>query len=125
MRGGRALGALRKNQDGTFTLQITSMIDMFTIILVFLLKSYASSSVEIAVNQNVRLPSSTASQAPVEALKLIVSTQGIFVDDKQMAKIENGQLDKNSIDAKDEKFIRPLYDALKIQADKSKAIAKE
>jgi biopolymer transport protein ExbD len=121
----KALYALRKNQDGTFNLQITSMIDMFTIILVFLLKSYASSSVEIAVNQNVRLPSSTASQSPVEALKLVVSTQGIYVDDKQIAKIENGQIDKSVLDAKDEKFIRPLYDALKIQADKSKAIAKE
>jgi biopolymer transport protein ExbD len=123
MRGGRALGALRKNQDGTFALQITSMIDMFTIILVFLLKSYASSSVEIAVNQNVRLPSSTASVAPVEALKLVVSTKGIYVDDKQVAVIENGTIGKNYVDSKDEKFIRPLYDALKIQADKSKAIS--
>jgi biopolymer transport protein ExbD len=121
----KALYALRKNQDGTFALQITSMIDMFTIILVFLLKSYASSSVEIAVNQNVRLPSSTASGAPVEALKLIVSTKGIFVDDKLVAAVENGQVDKSVLDSKDEKFIRPLYDALKVQADKSKAIAKE
>src|ERR1700733_480507 len=120
----KALYALRKNQDGTFSLQMTSMINMFTIIVVFLLKSYASSSVEIAVNQNVRLPSSTASQSPVEALKLIVSTQGIYVDDKQIAKIENGQIDKSALDAKDEKFIHSLYDALKVQADKSKAIAK-
>jgi biopolymer transport protein ExbD len=121
----KALYALRKNQDGTFTLQITSMIDMFTIILVFLLKSYASSSVEIAVNQNVVLPSSTASQAPIEALKLVVSKTGIFVDDKEVAKIENGQILKPYLDSKDEKFVRPLYDALKAQADKSKAIAKQ
>ncbi len=125
MRSGRALGTLRKNQDGTFTLQITSMIDMFTIILVFLLKSYASSSVEIAVNQNVRLPSSTASTAPVEALKLIVSTKGVYVDDKQVAVIENGNIANSYLDPKDQKFIRPLYDALKAQAEKSKAIAQQ
>ena len=121
----KALLALRKNQDGTFGLQITSMIDMFTIILVFLLKSYASSSVDIAVNQNMVLPSSTASMAPVEALKLAVSKTGIYVDDKQVAKIENGLILKDYLDSKDEKFIRPLYDALKAQADKSKAIAKQ
>jgi biopolymer transport protein ExbD len=121
----KALYALRKNQDGTFTLQITSMIDMFTIILVFLLKSYASSSVDITANPNVVLPSSTASQSPVEALKLVVSKTGIYVDDKEVAKIENGQIDKSYLDSKDEKFVRPLYDALKVQADKSKAIAKQ
>src|ERR1700683_1108679 len=125
MRGGRALGALRRNQEGTFALQITSMIDMFTIILVFLLKSYASSSVDIAVNQNMVLPSSTASMAPGEALKLAVSKTGIYVDDKEVAKIENGLILKDYLDSKDEKFIRPLYDALKAQADKSKAIAKQ
>jgi hypothetical protein len=101
------------------------MIDMFTIILVFLLKSYAASSVEIAVNKDVRLPSSTASGAPVEALKLIVSTKGIYVDDQQVARVENGVIPREFLDGSDNKFIRPLYDALKYQADKSKAIASQ
>jgi biopolymer transport protein ExbD len=124
-RGSKALNTLRKNQDGTFGLQITSMIDMFTIILVFLLKSYAASSVEISSSQNITLPSSTAAQSPVEALKLVVSKTGVYVDDKEVAKIESGEIVKSYLDDRDQKFIRPLYDALKGQADKSKAIAKQ
>src|SRR5579871_2691556 len=97
-----AMWALRKNRNSTFPLQITSMIDMFTIILVFLLKSYASSSVDIAVNKDVRLPASTASVAPIEALKLIVSTHGIYVDDKEVAHIDGGEIPKQFLDQKDE-----------------------
>jgi biopolymer transport protein ExbD len=119
----KAITALRKNQTGTFGLQITSMIDMFTIILVFLLKSYASSAVDMSSNKNVVLPSSTASQAPIEALKLVVSKEGIYVDDKLVAAMEQGLVPKSFIDQKDDRFITPLYQALKAQADKTKSIS--
>jgi biopolymer transport protein ExbD len=120
-----ALRALRENQSGTFGLQITSMIDMFTIILVFLLKSYTSSAVDITPSKGLSLPQSTAVGAPVEALKLAVSKEGIFVDDKAIVTFENGQLPKGSTDAGDAKFIKPLYEALSAQAQKSKGIAKQ
>ena len=117
--------ALRKNRNSTFSLQITSMIDMFTIILIFLLKSYASSAVTSQPTQAINMPASTSAEAPVEALKLLVSNDGIWVDDKAVLKFENGNLPASAVDAKDNKFIRPLYDALKAQADKTKGIAKQ
>src|ERR1700756_5357969 len=112
-----AMWALRKNRNNTFSLQITSMIDMFTIILVFLLKSYASSAVTTGPTKAINMPASTSSEAPVEALKLLVTNEGVFVDDKQVVAFENGSVPKTALDASDDKFIRPLYDALKGQAD--------
>jgi len=120
-----ALWELRRNKQSTFPLQITSMIDMFTIILVFLLKSYASSAVDMAPSKDVVLPASTSSQQAVEALKVLVSDKGIYVDDKQIVALQNGVFPKSALDAQDEKFVRPLYDALKAQADKTKGIAKQ
>jgi biopolymer transport protein ExbD len=123
--GQSAIWALRKNRNSTFTLQITSMIDMFTIILVFLLKSYASSAVDVPMSKDVQLPSSTSQEKAVEALKLVVTKKGIFVDDKNIVAFENGQIPSSALDAGDQKFIKPLYDALKAQADKTKGIAKQ
>ncbi len=120
-----ALRAARENQKGTFHLQITSMIDMFTIILVFLLKSYASSAIDISPSKALNLPSSTAAGAPIEALKLMVSKEGIFVDDKNVLALVNGELPKDVTDANDPKFIRALYDALALQVQKTKSIAKQ
>ena len=37
----------RDNKKSTFVLQLTAMVDMFTIIIVFLLKSFSTSAVNI------------------------------------------------------------------------------
>jgi biopolymer transport protein ExbD len=120
-----ALKALRRTQEGTFTLQITSMIDMFTILLVFLLKSYSTSSVTVQSSQTMRLPASTSVEQPVEALKLMVSETGIFVDDKLIVPIEKGVIAKNVLDSKDDKFITLLYQTLTNEAQKTKDISKK
>lgn len=122
---GYAMTALRKNKEGTFALQITSMIDMFTIILVFLLKSYASSAVDVTPSADLHLPASTATESPNEALKLVVSKFGIFVDDKKVVTFVNNDIPREVVDARDTKFIKPLFEALNQQALKSKNIAKQ
>ncbi len=62
------------------TLQITSMADIFTIILVFLLKSYATSAVDITPTKGMLLPEAHAADAPVEALKVEISADAVQVD---------------------------------------------
>jgi biopolymer transport protein ExbD len=113
--------ALRR-QNGTFGLQITSMIDMFTIILVFLLKSYASSAVDVTPSKSMSLPGSTANTAPIEALKLQASKEGIFVDDKNVQQLVNGELPRAQ-GGQDDQLIPGLYEALQKQVQKSKDIA--
>ena len=110
--------------EATFTLQITSMVDMFTLLLVFLLKTYSTSAVEVAVDKNLNLPYSTSSKDPKEVLKLVVSKTGIYVDTQEVVRFENGQLAAASLDQKDAQFIRPLYDVLDQEAKKSRGIAK-
>ncbi len=116
---------MEKRAPSTFKIQITSMVDMFVILLVFLLKSYSTSPVTINPSADLTLPASTSTKDPIDALKLVVSKTGIFVDDKKVVEISHGNIQNKDIDATDTNFIRALYEALDAQATKSKDIAKQ
>lgn len=122
----RAVEKFRQNnKKATFVLQLTAMVDMFTIMIVFLLKSYSTSAVHITPQQGLKLPNSSSYTEPVEALKLVVSLDGIYVDDKQVLALEQGQLNGQDLDANDQDFIRKLYEELDKHAEKSKSIAEK
>ena len=59
-------------------LNITAMLDMMTIILVFLLKSLASSAANIPQSDDLRLPRTTSLEDPSGALQVIVSRVSII-----------------------------------------------
>lgn len=114
---------LDKRTSASFKLNITSMVDMFVILLVFLLKSFSSSSVQVDPADGLRLPQSVSTKEPIEALKVIVSPTGIFVESVKVAEIKNGQVESVSTDKNDPQFIKPLFDELDKQAKKTKSIA--
>lgn len=122
-------GGMKKYMDrrlpSTFKIQITSMVDMFVILLVFLLKSYSTSPVNIPPSDKLTLPVSTSLKDPVDVLKVVVSKDGIFVDEKQVVKFDDkGEVAAGDLDANDTNFIRSLYTELDQQASKSRDIAK-
>jgi biopolymer transport protein ExbD len=112
-----------KRIPSTFKIQVTSMVDMFVILLVFLLKSYSTSPVNVAPSDKLTLPASTSTKDPTDVLKLVVSKVGIFVDDKKIIDLKDGVLTVNDVDASDTQFIRALYTELDTQAQKSRQIA--
>ncbi len=85
------------------------MTDMFTILLVFLLQSYSTSTVEILPADNVRLPASSTQTNPVEALKLSLSPKALKLGDHVIADIHDSEFMKQDIDKNDSNFIRPLF----------------
>lgn len=113
----------RNNKKATFVLQLTAMVDMFTILIVFLLKSYSTSAVHITPHKEMKLPYSVSYTNPVEAVRLIVSIKGIFVEDKQIITLNEGQLMSGDLDDQDPDFIRELYKELDRHAERSKGIA--
>lgn len=113
----------RNNKKATFVLQLTAMVDMFTILIVFLLKSYSTSAVHINPQKGMELPFSSSYTEPVEAVRLVVSVEGIFVEDKQIVTLNEGQVMSGDVDAQDPDFIRELYKELDRHAERSKEIA--
>ena len=123
---GRMVNAMKKNnKKSTFVLQLTAMVDMFTIIIVFLLKSFSTSAVNITPQKGLTLPNSTSYTNPVEGVKLVVSKEGIYIEDNQVVIFENGKLLASSTESQDPDFIKDLFTALDEQAEKSKEIAQQ
>ncbi len=70
---------------------ITSMMDMFTIILFFLLSSYGSKPVEFNVDKDMELPESSASFDYTNSVKLFLSKSSIKVEEELVASFKDGQ----------------------------------
>jgi len=71
-------------------LNITSMMDMFTIILIFLLFSFSSKPEVTGLEKNMELPQSTAKTDPQETVKLILSRSTLKMDEEIIAEIKSG-----------------------------------
>jgi biopolymer transport protein ExbD len=93
----RGRGLTGKDKEGK--LNITSMMDMFTIILVFLLKSYSAEGSILTNADNLVLPNSTSKKKPSEVnLQLAVTHDMILVDNKAIvptADVEKIPADEN------------------------------
>ena len=94
------------------------MTDMFTILLVFLLQTFASADVQIDPIEGLRLPTSNTDKNPVLGVKISVTREALTIDKDILAKIKNDEIETVAIDANDSNFIKPLFAALqKINKD--------
>lgn len=83
----------RKTDHISEELNVVPMMDMMTIILVFLLKSLSSSASNIPQGDDLRLPRSTVATNPSNALQVIVSRVSISVNGRFITSLRNGTVD--------------------------------
>ncbi len=86
-------------------LDITSLLDILVIMLVFLLNSYNSSGIILNVPKGVTLPKSESQSLNTNGVVVQVSPDMIWVDDKEIIDLKKDRLGSNGI-------IAPLYDEL-------------
>ena len=79
----------RPRRGTTFVLKLTSMIDMFTILLVFLLKSFSTEGQIMTVAPDLRLPTSTAKKPPTTASIIVITPEWIILDGKPLVRVED------------------------------------
>ncbi len=82
-----------KNQSEDVSLQITSMADVFTILLVFLLKSFSTDVSKLTPHETLILPAAQKSATLVETLKLEISKNLILLDDKLVTELSKFSFD--------------------------------
>lgn len=104
-------------------LTITSLMDIMTIILVFLLKSYSANPVQLKGGDDLKLPFSTAEQEPGESTAITVTLNNIIVTDKAVATLDKGEVAASDLSGGDF-MIDPLFEALQQEVDKQKKIEK-
>jgi len=104
----------RETEGEIHDLNIYPMLDMMTIILVFLLKSYSASSVTLDGVDNLTPPTSSSTTNPKETVALTISRHHVLIDNKPVLSFR----DDFKIDAADKPegangmLISPLKTAL-------------
>lgn len=104
-------------------LNITPMLDMMTILLVFLIKSFASSSQNVNV-ANLNLPHSTTKLEIEEAIQLMITPDEIMLDQKRVTQLDGkGNIRPEDLpEGPNGYLVKPLYDALEAKAEYFKRI---
>ena len=131
----------RERQGEIKELNITAMMDMMTIILVFLLKSWSSSNTTIEMNNQLQPPVSSTQLHPEDTLTVTISQKAILVGDKPVVILGGTETPPGcpgvlcgvgvKVDAKDKEgnsddsfVITPLFDRLTKEVDRLEYIAK-
>jgi biopolymer transport protein ExbD len=76
-------------------LNITPMMDMMTIILVFLLKNFSGSTQMITLDDNLQTPRSVTQLRAKEAVPVTITKRVILVEGVPVAPITNGKVDSS------------------------------
>ena len=105
-------------------LNITPMMDMMTIILVFLLKSFSSTTATITFDSNLQVPKSFTELNPKLAVTVTVSKKVILVEGDAIAPINLGKVEPTvKRDGEDGYYITPLVEILDKHAKREKKVA--
>jgi biopolymer transport protein ExbD len=106
--GRRRYQRVERNQ--TFGLNITSMTDMFTILLVFLLQTYSTADFQVDPERGISLPLSNVSTNPTKALKVSLSKTELKIEGRTIASLTpEGDFAKTDLEGSDTNFIKPLF----------------
>lgn len=112
----------RRKRHNTFvqkvSLNLTSMMDMFTIILVFLLKAYTTEGQLVQPSDYLSLPKSTIKNPTEVALNLVVSTEKVLVNDIPIVDMEDVKQQRHFV-------IEPLREELLRHSSEAKKMEDE
>lgn len=98
-------------------LQITSMMDMFTIILIFLLFSFDNNPEQLDMDKNMTLPSSTSKLDYKDSIRLVLTKNELKLDGEVIATLKNEKITGlDDLYAKLKKY-REVADELKKDED--------
>lgn len=118
----RKRGSRRKIQP--VDLDITSLLDILVIMLVFLLKSYNSSGVVLNVPKGIILPKSVSSSPSSTGVIVQVSPTKIWVDDKEILDSKSAKQRGIRVYDRGGRRIIPLFNILVKKKQKIKEISK-
>lgn len=113
-----SLRGRRRNKRGSVVAyaSMTSLMDMFTIILIFLLSTFSADTANISSSKKFTLPDSTATTPYKQRLSIQITTDEILVEGVVVTTVDDAL-------KSEELLIKPLHKALEDEAKKSIFIA--
>lgn len=104
----------RHMDDSAGELNMNSMMDMMTIILLFLLKSFSTEGSLVTASEELKLPESLLGEKPQKELNVSVTAEEILINNNLLMKVA-------TIDPQNA-LIDPLYRALALRAQEEKQL---
>lgn len=122
--GRRAHRARRHQVHGEHALHvnINSLLDVLSVILVFLMKSYSANSVQIKPSADLQVPFSYSSAAVQESTAITVTLKDIMIDDVPVLQMSGGAIAENQRSSGG-LLIDPLFAKLQETVEQQKKIA--
>jgi biopolymer transport protein ExbD len=122
----RARRKARERAGEIRELNIVAMMDMMTILLVFLLKSYQASTLSVNMSEGMTIPVSSTQLVPQENISITVSRSFVAVNDRRVVEMQGGVIPPAYKEGgRPEAFyVGSVFDALKREVDKQKYIAR-
>lgn len=74
-------------------LMLTSLLDMFTIILIFLIVSFEAEDYEFKLDSDLTLPMSSAQSVLKPAINIAITPIGLKIEAKEVIKLDRGKFD--------------------------------
>jgi biopolymer transport protein ExbD len=121
----RARRKARERAGEIKELNIVAMMDMMTILLVFLLKSYQASTLSVNMSEGMTIPVSSTQLAPQENISVTVSMNEVAVNDRKVVAMQGGVIPPSYKDGgrAEAFYVGSVFEALKKEVDKQKYIA--
>ena len=88
-RSGRKIGSTKRNVVAS--LQLTAMVDMFTVLVVFLLQNYASTNQILPIVEQIELPQASSVEELKPSLVVALSTKVLSFNDKKIISFQEVQ----------------------------------
>jgi biopolymer transport protein ExbD len=113
----------RRPQHEEQSLNIYPMMDMMTILLVFLIMQFATTAANIVQSSELQIPYSTAKTETSDSVPVLISRNEIVVDGKHVLALRNGQVDPSQKQGGGTGFlISPLLGEMEKHQKRLKAI---
>lgn len=110
----RILSKRKNKRNLGVVLSLTAMVDMFTVLVIFLLQNYNTTGEILYLPKEVTLPKASSTKDLKPAFVITVSNKEIFLDKNKVA-------DFATVKQQEEWMIQPLYDELQKGLVKSKS----
>jgi biopolymer transport protein ExbD len=122
----------RNKVNKAFELQLTSMMDVLVIIVVFLLKTYATTINNFSTVPGIQIPISKSMDEPTDSLQVIITPENMTFESLKILEFTQNAASAGSADASYEfknqdldegkRRIVPLYNALMGARDKAELL---
>ena len=113
--------ARRGKREDQAALNLTSLMDVVSIIVVYLLKNYGADPVVIMPTAGQKVPMSVADSPIQDGIPVYIAQRSITFGSKKIVQIdENGDIEAGAVQ---NHLIGPLYDAMAEEADKAKQMS--